>query len=134
MKVKCLEQINIFTQEKINILLLEKNSHWFIGRSKNCHFQIEGGSVSRIHLTVVSLCAINISFFRYRGQLGFLALDGEFGKKPSTNGLFINEKRVRSKILEINDRIKIGDYILIYKESEYKVSDSDSTMGGECHH
>ena len=68
-----------------------------LGRATGADFSVDGALVSRVHCRLVALPG---------GELEVLDLD-------STNGTFVNGKRVQAATLESGDRIQIGRVELI---------------------
>ena len=68
-----------------------------LGRAIGADFSVDGALVSRVHCRLVAL---------QDGELEVLDLD-------STNGTFVNGKRVQAAKLESGDRLQIGRVELI---------------------
>jgi len=93
-----------------------------IGRSSNCEVHLANDSISRKHARID------------RGELGYTIHD-----LGSTNGTYVNDVRVTSKLLEAGDRIHIGNHILKflsssdieaqYHETVFKIVTSDGLTG-----
>jgi len=72
-----------------------------IGRSANCDIQLDEESVSRAHARLEA------------NEEGHFLFD-----LGSTNGTFVNEKRIDQTALGAGDRIRIGNHILKYLSSD----------------
>ena len=76
-------------------LTLEPEVQYIIGRSRNCDLSLEDDQVSGKH------CSIKLS---PRGK----TIIKDLG---STNGTYVNNVRIQSTYLQIDDSIQIGDYV-----------------------
>jgi pSer/pThr/pTyr-binding forkhead associated (FHA) protein len=76
---------------------LRGDAPFVIGRSRSCQVRVSSGEVSRRH---AEICASNG---------GFLLRD-----LASTNGSFLNGRRVTEQALQPGDRIRIGDRTLTF--------------------
>ena len=80
------------------------NKDWYtIGRSKSCSIQVIGPFVSRFHARL-----IRVSLDCQRTY--FLILDGNSESQPSKNGLFLDGKRVRNRMLKVGDTLSFGNH------------------------
>lgn len=70
-----------------------------IGRLKSNEIVLDSSSVSRVHATII------------QGQDGFVLKDLE-----STNGTFLNGKKISEQLLKDGDRVTVGTAVLIFKE------------------
>ncbi len=82
-----------------------------IGRSDDNLLQIKDVKVSRYHCKIV------------RTPLGFLLSDSE-----SSNGTFLNGKRVERTLLHNNDAIKIGNVEMVFSESDSVRAENNGPM------
>ena len=73
-----------------------------IGRAAGADFSVDGALVSRVHCRLVATA---------EGALQVVDLD-------STNGTFVNDKRVRHATLAAGDRLRVGRVELIVKSGE----------------
>jgi diguanylate cyclase (GGDEF)-like protein/PAS domain S-box-containing protein len=97
------------------VLIIEgKNDHriiyledylYEIGRRNNAHITIQDKAVSRYHATIVKEFDKENFIFCYK------ILDGSLSGEKSRNGLVINNKRCKSKILEHGDLISFTNNI-----------------------
>lgn len=97
------------------VLIIEgKNDHriiyledylYEIGRRNNAHIIIQDKAVSRYHATIVKEFDKENFIFCYK------ILDGSLSGEKSRNGLVINNKRCKSKILEHGDLISFTNNI-----------------------
>ncbi len=81
-----------------------------IGRDRSADISLPGRQVSSQH------CLIE------PGAKGFRLLDS-----ASTNGTFVNGKRVRKRLLADGDRITLGDHVLLYNEVEMQAFGEHTT-------
>jgi pSer/pThr/pTyr-binding forkhead associated (FHA) protein len=79
-------------------------SMYSIGRDLKCDIRIDSQYVSRRHATLVQLFADD-GTFHYR------IVDGLPKGKPSSNGLFVNGRRLPACDLNDRDEIKLGPKI-----------------------
>lgn len=97
------------------VFQLSKHEKKIIGRETNCNIQVLDKGASRNH-----------SLIEFKGD-HFLLVD-----LGSTNGTFVNDKTIISKILADGDIIKIGQTELLYRvvepETETKVAPSSVGM------
>jgi hypothetical protein len=68
-----------------------------IGRSRACDLRLPGGDASRRHAEIVG------------GPDGFTLTD-----LGSTNGTYVNDKRVQKQLLQPGDRIEIGNSLITF--------------------
>ena len=73
-----------------------------IGRSKRCSIQILDPRVSRCHARLVR---VKLDNFNSR----FLLLDGDGEKTSSTNGVFVEGKQIKNRMLKVGDTLWFGD-------------------------
>ena len=81
--------------------VLEKD-RYTIGRSKRCSIQLLDPRVSRCHARLVRV-KLDTS------QSRFLILDGDGEKTSSTNGVCIDGKQVKNRMLKVGDTLWFGD-------------------------
>jgi CheY-like chemotaxis protein len=85
-----------------------------IGRGSNNDLRIPSDKISSTHMMLVRMYDDNESFYRI--------VDGELGGRPSTNGIFINNTRLRKgdyKDLGHYDQITIPDVQFVYRLLNY---------------
>ncbi|QEN09605.1 diguanylate cyclase [Oceanispirochaeta crateris] len=86
-------------------MLLEPERIFRIGRDSSCEIVLDERTVSRVHAEV-----------RMEGdKVRILDLD-------STNGIQINYRSMKDHILQNEDRITIGPFILVYRELDHEGS------------
>jgi pSer/pThr/pTyr-binding forkhead associated (FHA) protein len=85
----------------------------FIGRNPDSDIRIDNLGVSDRHARI----------FEHEGRYTIEDLD-------STNGTFVNEKRITRAVLEVNSEILIGKHSLIIQDSKIlrKPPESEKTM------
>jgi len=72
-----------------------------VGRAPTCDLRIPLGELSRQHMRLD------------RHQGGFRAVDLD-----SSNGLYLNEIRVKSAVLRDNDVLQLGNVVFVYHEGK----------------
>jgi signal transduction histidine kinase len=98
------------------------------GNDQGCRFELEEQTISigRDARNVLQLHDVEISrthaLLRSEGEEGYLLIDQE-----SSNGVFVNGKRVRQRVLENGDQIQLGRSLLLYTQP---VVDDDFHSGG----
>ncbi len=111
-------------------------ARYIIGRSKSNSIVIKDPQVSRYHATLIRKRNEYLKTYEYT------IFDGVIDKKKSRNGLIINQKLYRERILETKDIIKLGSNIKLkyYRASKrtlnllrisYKNDSSISNISGE---
>ena len=70
-----------------------------VGRSTTADFVLDAGMVSRFH------CRLTAS----SGQV-------EIEDLQSTNGTFVNDRRIRRRVLEAGDRVRIGRVEMVFTQ------------------
>ncbi len=83
----------------LKILAIEEKKDYIIGRADACDFVIDGKEVSRRHARVF-----------YDGNIPMLE------DLKSTNGTFVNGKRVETAVLRHNDEINIGNFTIVFDD------------------
>ena len=73
-----------------------------IGRDPKCDICLWSEFASRHHATLVQLSGVGLDEGYYR------IVDGDLNKKPSTNGIFVNGRRVKAHDLKNEDQIIFG--------------------------
>lgn len=73
-----------------------------IGRDPKCDICLWSEFASRHHATLVQLSSVEFDAGYYR------IVDGDLDGKPSTNGIFVNGRRVKAHDLENEDQIIFG--------------------------
>jgi pSer/pThr/pTyr-binding forkhead associated (FHA) protein len=76
-----------------------------IGRSESCDISLDDLEVSRHHITLI--------FNSVSKKI--ILHDGKVGGKPSTNGTFVNNNRVRAAELKHGDLIQIGNHRITFQ-------------------
>ena len=104
-RTSCL--ICIHPSDRLGEVIPLGNSEVLIGRDADCDVELPDDSVSRRH-----------TLLRPSAN-GFLAID-----LGSTNGTYVNDTRVEMRVLEPNDRLRLGNQIFKYlsadrSEAEY---------------
>jgi pSer/pThr/pTyr-binding forkhead associated (FHA) protein len=85
-----------------------------VGRSVRADFVVEAAMVSRVHCRLVS---------DRNGQL-------EVEDLNSTNGTFVNGRRIDRAVLVHGDRLRIGRLELVVSLDEGREREKDTTRGG----
>lgn len=95
--------------------------YYSVGRSKDNHIRLYDPCVSRKH---ASLIRIPGSGPTAQGSLqySYMVFDGSPGSRPSTNGLFVNGKRVLSHRLQLLDKIRFGPNVTAIVETTDRLS------------
>jgi len=91
------------------IPLLKNDNFWTVGRNKYCSLVIPDYRISRIHCTIARNKAINHYFTTDLSKTGFLLFDGDFGKPPSSNGIYISGAKFYQYNLESETTIDLAD-------------------------
>ncbi|MDA0266434.1 MAG: FHA domain-containing protein [Cyanobacteria bacterium] len=73
-----------------------------IGRDPKCNICLWSEFASRHHATLVQLSSLGLDSGYYR------IIDGDLDERPSTNGIFVNGRRVKAHDLENEDQIIFG--------------------------
>ncbi len=76
--------------------------YYSVGRAANNHIRLYDPFVSRRHALIIRVPEENQAGYSY------VIFDGSPGSRQSTNGLFVNGKRVASHRLQLFDKIGFG--------------------------
>ena len=90
-----------------------------IGRSKRCSIQILDPRVSRCHARLVRVKLDN-------SNSRFLLLDGDGEKTSSTNGVIVDGKQIKNRMLKVGDKLWLGDraYIILANQKDLSPEES----------
>ena len=89
------------TAEGKKVEFKEDQKEILIGRDPECHLIIEDAVISRIHTKII------------RKSGGILLID-----QDSRNGTFVNNERIREKLLRDGDRVMLGTIKLLYRNPQ----------------
>ncbi|MFS8818078.1 FHA domain-containing protein [Synechococcus sp. R55.3] len=101
----------IFTDQMGRRGVVLDNIYYSVGRAVNNHIRLYDPCVSRKHALIIRIPDEN------RVGYGYVVFDGGSGSGRSTNGLFVNGKRVLSHRLELLDKIGFGPNVTAIVES-----------------
>lgn len=108
----------LIVEDSKNQRLVYLDNHLYhIGRSAENSIVIYDQAISRIHATIIREYNEEEKIFYYQ------IVDGQEEEKPSKNGIFVNGKKIKKKILEHGDLIRLSKqaklrYFVLHKNSD----------------
>ncbi len=90
--------------------------YYSVGRAASNHIRLYDSCVSREHALIIRIPEEN------RAGYSYMIFDGSSASRRSTNGLFVNGKRVLSHRLELLDKIGFGPKVTAIVESTDRLS------------
>lgn len=87
-----------------------------MGRAASNHIRLYDSCVSREHALIIRIPEEN------RAGYGYMIFDSSSASRRSTNGLFVNGKRVLSHRLQLLDKIGFGPNVTAIVESTDRLS------------
>ncbi len=106
----------IFTDQMGRRGVVLDKIYYSVGRAPSNHIRLYDPCVSREHALIIRIPEEN------RAGYGYMIFDGNSASRRSTNGLFVNGKRVLSHRLELLDKIGFGPKVTAIVESTDRLS------------